>query len=70
MDHTHGSRLARSEIMAAGQLAEYLQLSSAKIYRMARERLIPPFQVGRAWRFQKELVDEWIRDRSKLEPWS
>jgi len=35
------------------------------VYRLAKEGDIPAFQVGRAWRFKRELVDEWIRRRSK-----
>ena len=48
-------------IMTVHDVAEYLRLSEAKVYRMANEGLVPALRMGKSWRFKKELIDEWIR---------
>ena len=42
------------------QIAEYLQMSTSSIYKMAQAGKIPAYKVGRQWRFKKELIDEWM----------
>jgi excisionase family DNA binding protein len=48
-------------IMTVRDVAGYLRLSEAKVYKMAREGLIPAFRMGKNWRFKRQLIDEWIR---------
>jgi excisionase family DNA binding protein len=48
-------------IMDVHDVAEYLRLSEAKVYKMANEGRIPALRMGKTWRFKKELIDEWIR---------
>jgi excisionase family DNA binding protein len=48
-------------IMTVHDVAEYLRLSEAKVYKMANEGRVPALRMGKAWRFKKELIDEWIR---------
>ncbi len=47
-------------LMTVHDLAEYLRLSEAKVYRMANEGLVPACRVGKSWRFSREKVEEWI----------
>jgi len=42
------------------QIAEYLQMSTSSIYKMAQDRKIPAYKVGRQWRFKKEIIDQWV----------
>ena len=53
-------------IMTVHDIAGYLRLSEAKIYKMAREGLLPALRMGKTWRFKRELVDEWIRRETEL----
>jgi excisionase family DNA binding protein len=53
-------------IMTVHDIAEYLRLSEAKVYRMANEGCIPALRIGKTWRFKRELIDEWIRRETKL----
>jgi len=48
------------EILNIKQLAERLQLSERTIYRLANDGVIPGFRVGKAWRFPRTQVDEWM----------
>jgi len=42
------------------QIAEYLQMSTSSIYKMAQKDKIPAYKVGRQWRFKKEAIDQWV----------
>jgi len=42
------------------QIAEYLQMSTSSIYKMAQAGKIPAYKVGRQWRFKKEEIDKWV----------
>jgi excisionase family DNA binding protein len=53
-------------IMTVHNLAKYLRLSEAKIYRMARTGGLPAFRIGKTWRFNKRNIDEWIREKTEL----
>ncbi len=47
-------------VLTVHDVAVYLRLSEAKVYRMAREGRVPAFRLGKSWRFRKDLIDEWI----------
>jgi excisionase family DNA binding protein len=53
------------EIMTAQEVAEYLRLAEATVYKLAQAGDIPAVKVGRAWRFKKNMLDEWFRDESR-----
>jgi len=42
------------------QIAQYLQMSTSSIYKMAQVGKIPAYKVGRQWRFKKEEIDKWV----------
>lgn len=46
--------------LTLGQIAEYLQMSTSSIYKMAQLRKILSYKVGRQWRFEKEEIDKWV----------
>ena len=47
-------------IMTAREVALYLRLSQAKVYRLARTGDIPAIRIGKTWRFRKDLIDAWF----------
>jgi excisionase family DNA binding protein len=49
-------------IMTVHEVAEYLRMSEAKVYRLARERQLPVVRIGKAWRFRKDLLDDWLSE--------
>lgn len=53
-----------SEILTIKQLAEYLQLPVQSLYQMAKNGDLPAAKVGKHWRFQREVIDDWLRARS------
>ena len=45
------------------ELAEYLKLGRTKLYRLAQNGEIPGSKIGSQWRFDREEIDEWVRDQ-------
>ncbi len=48
-------------IMTVHDIAMYLRLSEAKVYKLAKDGQLPAIRVGKSWRFRKDLIDEWMR---------
>jgi excisionase family DNA binding protein len=47
-------------ILTVREVAEYLRMSEAKVYRLANERHLPAVRIGKSWRFRKDLLDQWL----------
>ena len=52
-------------IMTVHDVASYLRLSEAKVYRLAKEGSVPSFRLGKSWRFRKDLIDEWTKKKTQ-----
>jgi excisionase family DNA binding protein len=52
-------------IMTVHDVASYLRLSEAKVYRLAKEGCLPSFRLGTSWRFRKDLIDEWTKKETQ-----
>jgi excisionase family DNA binding protein len=57
-DYTGGSILA--QIMTTKEVAKYLKLHQITICKLSKEGKIPSVRIGSVWRFDKEVIDEWI----------
>ena len=57
-DDVGGSILA--QIMTTKEMAKYLRLHQITICKLSKERKIPSIRIGSVWRFDKEVIDEWI----------
>ena len=44
-------------------LSDYLGLGKSKIYALIRHKKIPASRIGRQYRFSKEVVDQWLKER-------
>ncbi len=51
---------SQAGVLTVHDVAVYLRLSEAKVYRMAREGSVPAFRLGKSWRFRKDLIDDWM----------
>ena len=56
----------RPAIMTIHEVAEYLRMSEAKVYRPVKERAIPVIRIGKTWRFRKDLLDDWLSEGMQL----
>jgi len=57
-EYTGESILA--QIMTTKEMAKYLKLHQITICKLSKEGKIPSVRIGRVWRFDRELVDEWL----------
>jgi excisionase family DNA binding protein len=49
--------------MTVADVADYVRLSRATIYEMARQVEIPCVKVVGGWRFKREQIDNWMLSR-------
>jgi len=49
-----------SEFLTAEEVAEYLRLPLSTVYKLAQDKKLPGFKVGKHWRFRREAFREWI----------
>ena len=52
--------LGKDSVLTVHDVATYLRMSEAKVYRMARQGSVPAFRLGKSWRFRKDLIDAWM----------
>jgi len=53
------------EVMTISDVAHYLRISEAKVYELARTGAIPALRLGKAWRFQKDQLKQWVRQSAE-----
>ena len=49
-----------AQIMTTKEMANYLKLHAVTICKLSKEGKIPSIRVGGVWRFDKEVIDEWL----------
>ncbi len=49
--------------MTAKEVADYLHLHMLTVHKYARLGKIPAFKIGSDWRFHKEYIDKWIKEK-------
>ena len=50
-----------AHIMTTKELSRYLKLHEITICKYAAEGQIPAIRIGSVWRFDKDVIDAWIR---------
>lgn len=50
------------EIMTVAEVADYLRLNEATVYRLVQQGKIPGVKLGRQWRFKKEAIDQLLEE--------
>jgi excisionase family DNA binding protein len=56
-----------SAIMTVKDVAKYLRMSEAKVYKLVKEGVLPVVRIGKTWRFRKDLLDAWLEQSSTYE---
>jgi len=49
--------------MSVDDIAKYLGVSRDTVYSWVANKGMPGFKLGRFWKFKKQDVDAWVRDR-------
>ena len=52
--------------MKIDELATYLQVAKSTLYKLTQEGKVPGQKVGKHWRFHKDAIDDWLKQRSTV----
>ena len=53
-----------SDVMTVTEVAEYLRVNPQTVYRKAKAGELPAVRIGRAIRFRKAELEEWMKTGS------
>ena len=56
------------EVMDIKELSVYLGIGKSKIYNLIRQKKIPASRIGRQYRFSKQVVDNWLKEKIITRP--
>ena len=51
------------DFWTAEEVAVYLRLPQSTVYKLAQDKVLPGFKVGKHWRFRRESILDWIKTR-------
>ena len=51
------------DVMSIKELSEYLGIGKSKIYNLIRQNKIPASKIGRQYRFSKEVITSWLKEK-------
>ena len=49
------------DLMTIEEIEKYLRFSRKTIYKLLKKGEIPAIRIGNKWRFDKEAIDDWLR---------
>jgi excisionase family DNA binding protein len=56
----HTKPLTRTDVLTAREVADFLRLPLSTVYDLARRGVLPGHRVGRAWRFVRQEIEQWL----------
>lgn len=51
------------EVLNLDEACQFLRIAKPTLYKYIRKGQIPAFKMGRVWRFHKESLELWVKDR-------
>jgi len=51
--------------LSVGEIAAYLGIKRDTVYKWIKRRELPAHKVGRLWKFQKNEIDDWVRQEKR-----
>ncbi|MCK4873619.1 MAG: helix-turn-helix domain-containing protein [Phycisphaerales bacterium] len=52
-------------VFTIDDLVVYLKLPKSTVYKLAQEGKIPGRKVGKHWRFHRDTIDHWLKQRTE-----
>lgn len=53
------------EFWTAEEVSTYLRIPQSTIYKFAQEKVLLGFKVGKYWRFRRESILDWIKQKEE-----
>lgn len=66
-DETEFSQVASSKtdaLLTVQEVAEFLKLKPDTVRAMARRGELPVLKVGRMWRFEPKMIEQWVNNET------
>lgn len=60
--------MATRDLLTAKEVAEYLRVNQYTIYRLVSQKKLPAFKVGSQWRFERSVLDRWLKKQLNIPP--
>jgi excisionase family DNA binding protein len=60
-------RQFRDDVLKIEEISKWLRIPKSTIYKLCLEGQIPGKKIGRHWRFIREDIESWLRNRIKKE---
>ena len=51
--------------LSVDEIANYLGVKRDTVYKWITRRKMPAHKAGRLWKFRKEEVDDWVRQKTE-----
>jgi excisionase family DNA binding protein len=51
------------EVLSFEEACQILKIAKPTLYNYVRKGQIPAFKLGRSWKFHKDSLEHWMRDR-------
>jgi excisionase family DNA binding protein len=53
------------QVLTVKEVCGLLRVNPTTLYRLIRTGRIPSFRVGSDWRFQQDLIERWMAEKTK-----
>lgn len=53
-------------MMTTGEVAKYLRVSRATIYRLVKQGEIPVSRIAKHLRFRRDIIDRWLSEKEAM----
>ena len=60
--------MATRDLLTTKEVAEYLRVNPYTIYRLVSQKKLPAFKVGSQWRFERSVLDHWLKRQLNVPP--
>ena len=55
-----------SRMMTTNEVAKYLRVSRATVYRLVKQRKIPVSRISKHLRFRRASIDRWLSEKEAM----
>jgi excisionase family DNA binding protein len=60
--------MSRNDLLTAKEVARFLRINEYTLYRLVSQKKLPAIKVGSQWRFQRRILEQWLRKNMNIPP--
>ena len=62
--------LKGAELLTVREVARFLKVNEYTLYRLVAKKKLPAIKVGSQWRFERRVLERWLRNNMNVPPGS